>query len=219
MQKYLDDISTGKRYTLSDMVRASCNDCAGCSSCCEDMGDSILLDPLDLYQLTGHLHRTFEQLMDQYIELHVVDGMILPNLKMSAETNVCPFLNEQGRCSIHSFRPGICRVFPLGRIYEDGKLDYFLQAEGCVKQERSKVKVGKWLDTPDLKRNQKYLIDWHVFRKKIGEILAAMDDENKKRTINLFLLKAFYIQPYDGSGDFYPQFYERMERIKQVIGN
>lgn len=61
---------------------------------------------------------------------------------------------------LHSFRPGICRVFPLGRIYEDGKLDYFLQAEGCVKQERSKVKVGKWLDTPDLKRNQKYLINW-----------------------------------------------------------
>lgn len=62
MQKYLDDISNGKRYTLSDMVRASCNDCAGCSACCEDMGDSILLDPLDLYQLTGHLHITFEQL-------------------------------------------------------------------------------------------------------------------------------------------------------------
>ena len=110
-------------------------------------------------------------------------------------------------------------MFPLGRIYEDGKLDYFLQAEGCVKQERSKVKVGKWLDTPDLKRNQKYLINWHAFRKKIGEILAAMDDENQKRTINLFLLKTFYIQPYDGSGDFYPQFYERMEKIKQVIGN
>ena len=154
MQKYLDDISTGKRYTISDMVRASCNDCAGCSSCCEDMGDSILLDPLDLYQLTGHLHRTFEQLMDQSIELHVVDGMILPNLKMSAETNACPFLNEQGRCSIHSFRPGICRVFPLGRIYEDGKLDYFMQAEGCVKQERSKswkmVRYARFETEPEI---------------------------------------------------------------------
>ena len=48
MNKNLEEISDGKRYGLNDMVRAACNDCAGCSSCCEDMGESILLDPLDI---------------------------------------------------------------------------------------------------------------------------------------------------------------------------
>ena len=56
MNKNLEEISDGKRYGLNDMVRAACNDCAGCSSCCEDMGESIILDPLDIYELTKNLN-------------------------------------------------------------------------------------------------------------------------------------------------------------------
>ena len=94
MNKNLEEISDGKRYGLNDMVRAACNDCAGCSSCCEDMGESIILDPLDIYELTKNLNTTFENLLKEQIELHVVDGMILPNLKMT-DKNVCPFLKEK----------------------------------------------------------------------------------------------------------------------------
>ena len=216
MIKNLDEISDGKRYGLNDMVRAACNDCAGCSSCCEDMGDSIILDPLDIYELTSNLGCSFEDLLKKEIGLTVADGMILPNLKMTEE-NVCPFLNQEKRCSIHGFRPGICRVFPLGRIYEDDHLDYFLQLGGCVKENRSKVKVSKWLDTRELKRNQKYLIDWHAFRKKIEGILLEMEDENQKKTISMFLLNTFFMNPYDGKMDFYEQFYERMDRISCVL--
>lgn len=216
MIKNLDEISDGKRYGLNDMVRAACNDCAGCSSCCEDMGDSIILDPLDIYELTANLACSFEDLLKKEIGLTVADGMILPNLKMTEE-NVCPFLNQEKRCSIHGFRPGICRVFPLGRIYEDEQLDYFLQLDGCVKENRSKVKVCKWLDTQELKKNQKYLIDWHAFRKKIEGILLEMEDENQKKTISMFLLNTFFVNPYDGKMDFYEQFYERMDRISCVL--
>ena len=212
MIKNLDEISDGKIYGLNDMVRAACNDCAGCSSCCEDMGDSIILDPLDIYELTSNLACSFGDLLKKWIGLTVADGMILPNLKMTEE-NVCPFLNQEKRCSIHDFRPGICRVFPLGRIYEDDHLDYFLQLDGCVKANRSKVKVSKWLDTRELKRNQKYLIDWHAFRKKIEGILLEMEDENQKKTISMFLLNTFFVNPYDGKMDFYEQFYERMEGV------
>ena len=216
MIKNLDEISDGKRYGLNDMVRAACNDCAGCSSCCEDMGDSIILDPLDIYELTANLACSVEDLLKKEIGLTVADGMILPNLKMTEET-VWPFLNQEKRCSIHGFRPGICRVFPLGRIYEDDHLDYFLQLDGCVKENRSKVKVSKWLDTQELKKNQKYLIDWHAFRKKIEGILQEMEDENQKKTISMFLLNTFFMNPDDGKMDFYEQFYERMDRISCVL--
>ena len=37
----LDKITDGKRYQLSDMVKADCDDCKGCSACCHDMGNSI----------------------------------------------------------------------------------------------------------------------------------------------------------------------------------
>ena len=54
----LSEISDGKLYTANDMVRIECQECKGCSSCCHDMGESIILDPYDLYQLEkDYIHR------------------------------------------------------------------------------------------------------------------------------------------------------------------
>ncbi|MBR5565100.1 MAG: YkgJ family cysteine cluster protein [Roseburia sp.] len=217
MNKNLEEISDGKIYGLQDMVRAACNDCKGCHSCCEDMGDSIILEPLDVYLLQKNLEIPVQELIEKKIELRMVDGLILPNMMMDEKSNCCVFLNEEGRCSIHSFRPGICRLFPLGRIYDEKGLSYFLQNEGCIKQNRSKVKVSKWLDTPDLKRNQQYLVDWHDFRKKMEEVIEDTADEKTVKTITMFLLNTFFIQPYDVNVDFYEQFYERLARIQAVL--
>ena len=78
----LNDISDGRYYGLNDMVKVGCHDCEGCSACCQNMGDSIKLDPYDIHRLSQGLGQTFEEMLDQSIELHIVDGMILPNLKM-----------------------------------------------------------------------------------------------------------------------------------------
>ena len=113
MNKDLLEISDGKLYGNNDMAKVSCRDCAGCSSCCQDMGESIWLDPYDIYQLTKNMNKTMEELLTKEVEFHVEDGLILPNLKMIGEgVPQCAFLNEAGRCSIHSFRPGYCRLFP-----------------------------------------------------------------------------------------------------------
>ena len=50
------EISDGKLYSRDDMVKAGCDDCRGCSACCHGMGNSIVLDPYDVYRLT-HLAR------------------------------------------------------------------------------------------------------------------------------------------------------------------
>ena len=80
----LTRVSDGKLYELHDMVKVGCHDCAGCSLCCQDMGNSITLDPYDAFRLTRGLQQTFEQLLTGPVELHVEDGLILPNLKMKA---------------------------------------------------------------------------------------------------------------------------------------
>ena len=126
MLRDLQEISDGKIYGCNDMVRAACGDCAGCHACCEKMGTSIVLDPCDIWRLTTVTGKNFEQLLADTIELQVVDGVILPNLRMDGEKEQCVFLNEQGRCRIHAMRPGLCRVFPLGRIYEEDRIRYFL---------------------------------------------------------------------------------------------
>lgn len=216
----LDEISDGKKYSINDMVKADCDDCKGCSACCHGMGSSIVLDPLDVHRLMSHFHTRFEVLLEDKIELNIVDGVILPNLKMNtqAEGEPCIFLDAEGRCSIHEDRPGICRIFPLGRVYEDNSFSYILQIHECQKENRSKVKVSKWIDTPDLKKNQQFITDWHYFLKAAQARLAAGGDEELIKRIAMQILQYFYIEPYHTDCDFYEQFDKRLIQMKKLAG-
>ena len=60
-----------KLYSSSDMVKADCGGCKGCHDCCCGMGDSIVLDPYDIYQMNKHLGVKFEELLNHKISLHV----------------------------------------------------------------------------------------------------------------------------------------------------
>ena len=216
----LDEISDGKKYSINDMVKADCDDCKGCSACCHGMGSSIVLDPLDVHRLMSHFHTRFEVLLEDKIELNIVDGVILPNLKMNtqAEGEPCIFLDAEGRCSIHEDRPGICRIFPLGRVYEDNSFSYILQIHECQKENRSKVKVSKWIDTPDLKKNQQFITDWHSFLKAVQARLAASGDEEQIKRTAMQILQYFYIEPYHADSDFYEQFDKRLIQMKKLVG-
>jgi len=224
----LKEISDGKLYGSNDLVKADCGDCEGCSACCRGMGRSIILDPLDVFRLTQGLGMSFEELLADKVELNVVDGLILPNLKMhlsgggesgaqgtrdNMETDrreKCGFLSGEGRCMIHAFRPGICRLFPLGRYYENGGFQYFLQVHECRKENRAKVKVKKWIDIPDVKKYEKFVNDWHYFLMAKEEYVKENPEEMKK--VAMEILKRFYLTPY-AEEDFYSQFEERLQGV------
>ena len=206
----LEEISDGRLYSLNDMVKAGCDDCRGCFACCCGMGTSIVLDPYDMHRLTCGLGQTAAQLLADKLELNVVDGIVQPNIRMSGEEGRCGFLNGDGRCSIHPYRPGICRLFPLGRYYEeDGSFQYFLQ----VQEKRTKVKVRRWIDTPDAVRYDAFVRDWHGFLKLLQ---GKLTDKNAK-TMSMMVLQQFYLTPYGGEDAFYPVFYERLKQAEILV--
>lgn len=219
----INEVSDGRLYTSNDMVKMGCDDCSGCSDCCTGMGNSIILDPYDIYQLTKNLHRSFDELMsygiseenatEGVIGLDVVDGLILPHLNMTGTRECCSFLNEKGRCGIHSFRPGFCRLFPLGRIYENGTFRYFHQIYECRKTQRTKVKINKWLGIPSLKKYEQFVLDWHDLLDRVGTEVRESEEENVVKQTGLSLLYVFYRKPYDFERDFYEQFYEKLEQL------
>lgn len=202
-------------YHINDMVRTGCNDCKGCSDCCMGMGESIVLDPYDIWQLERNLNITFAELMQDKIELHVEAGIVLPNLKMKGSLECCGFLNEDGRCGIHEFRPGLCRLFPLGRKYENNELVYFVLEDACIHTDRTKVKVKKWLGVANAGRYESFLIRWHNLRKELQEKLETCSDELAKE-INMGFLNIFYVKKY-GQEDFFGQFEERMKEFANYL--
>lgn len=210
----LSQMTDGKKYMPNDMVKVGCNDCKGCDGCCNHMGSSITLDPLDVYRLCKALGTTLEELLSDMLELNLVDGVILPNLKMQGEDEVCGFLNGEGRCSIHASRPGICRLFPLGRLYEDDSFSYILQVGQCKAKNPTKMKVSKWIDTPNLKQNQEFILKWHTFLKGFQNRFKGFSTDEEMalmKQIDMQILQVFFLTPYNLEEDFYPQFYKRLE--------
>ena len=219
MERNVDmaQISDGKKYTSNDLAKLGCGDCAGCSKCCHGMGESIILDPYDIYSLTTNLETTFSELIKDKLSLSVADMIILPHLNLKAADEGCLFLDENGRCSIHSFRPGICRLFPLGRYWEDDEhFKYILQTGQCRKDNLTKIKLKKWLDTPDLAIYNSFITKWHVYIKKIQRAMQSLT-QDQIRILTMYTLKTFYTTPYDINSDFYSQFDERMELALKTL--
>lgn len=210
----IDEISDGKRYHANDMVKIECNDCKGCSDCCHDMDDTIILDPYDIYMLCKATDLSFEGLLaGGKISLRVVDGIIAPHILMQQDTKSCGFLSEEGRCTVHDFRPGFCRLFPMGRIYENDGFSYFLQVNECSYGTKNKIKLKKWLGIPALGEYEKYILHYHDLLKSFTARFTEDTNDEVVKSINMLILNTLFKEPYNGNESFYPQYYERASKI------
>lgn len=236
----VEEISDGKLYTANDMVKIGTGDCRGCSDCCR-MGPVIVLDPLDAFELNRFLQQSIEDLLNDTIELKVIDGLILPVLKLVPETRsisklddtmkhrpekgnaseepmICPYLDENGRCSIHAFRPGICRLYPLGRSWEGGDFRYILQVNECGHCNGTKVKIKKWLGIPDLGAYEAFCRDWHDFLDRTRHLLDGTAPEGRlTHQVCIYVLQQFYLCDWNVD-DFYAAFAGRRTEAMHHLG-
>ena len=205
------------RLTSHDLARISCSACEGCGECCRGMDDTIHLDPYDVCLLSQNLGTGFGELLNTRIGLHVDGGLVLPHLLMDKETDACSFLGPDGRCSIHAFRPGFCRLYPLGRVYENGTLGYFVTDSVCPGG-RSKVRIHKWLEIADLPRYEAFLLTWHDFRKDVQKKLLSAQDMELSQKTTLYILDLFYGTPTAPGRDFHTAFARRIKKARKDLG-
>ena len=105
------------------------------------MGDSIVLDPMDLLSAREKTRQNDGGDSDGGIYFTPRSGRCdsAASENDGAVRPVQFLLNDEGRCS-HDARPGFCRMFPLGRLYENGTFSYFLQVSECPKENKTKSK-------------------------------------------------------------------------------
>ena len=214
----LDEISDGKLYDINDIVKADTCGCDGCSDCCHDVGDLVVLTPFDIYEMVNYLNTTFDELIGNKIELRENNKILLPYLKMNEKNKKCSFLNYENRCTIHSKRPNICRLFPLGRAYQDDDFKYFLQIGNCPKEDLKDVKVEKWIEIENYNENKKFILEWYKFIKALTFRLKFIRDENEINEINKTLLDNCYRIKIKEDENFYSEFSKRLPEIKNKLG-
>lgn len=216
----------GKKYQYSEPAPVGCNDCEGCDVCCRQMGDTIIQDPYDMWnfcsnmRLSGGAQVTFDLLVsdDGPWELSMQDGLLLPNIKM-VDDGRCPFLNGNGRCGIHKIRSGLCRLFPLGRGFEeDGSIYYYVLGKelGCekLKGPGTPVKISDWLGHTDMEKYELFLVAWHRIKRSLQDRISLIDDAEADYYREQ-LLRIFYDKAYEG--DFYTDFAKRIEEWMSIV--
>ena len=225
----LEDIYDGNFYSPDDFVMIGCHDCAGCSDCCRQTGDTIILDPWDMYMLSKGTGKVFTDMIEKEIEIRLVDGLILPNLMQHHESSDaqdaqkkespydhCAFLSEEGRCLIHAWRPGLCRLYPMGRCYEGDQFRYILQKDECSRQNRYPVKLRDWLEIPDLESYECFVRDWHRFLRQAGNASAKLTEKSSDSVMR-YILQVFFVEPYRTGRPFLPQYENRMRICRQAL--
>ena len=197
-----------------------CADCEGCSECCRSTADTIILDPQDMYLLSKGTGKVFTDMIEREIEIRLVDGLILPNLmeEHEGEEEHCLFLTDRGRCSIHAFRPGLCRLYPMGRYYTEGSFRYILQKNECTGRVKTDVRLSDWLGIEDLPRYEAYIQDWHDFRKRVEKVVPILTEKSRD-SVQRYILQVFFVHPYRTRQDFYPQYEARMEVCRKALRN
>lgn len=239
--------SDGRHYSLEDKVNVGCHDCSGCTDCCRTTGDSIILNPRDLYYLTIGLGKKFEDMIEREIEIRLVDGLILPNIMEADEEHPeqpegCRFLTAEGRCGIHSFRPDLCRLFPVARVYENDRESgtddkecgkggnkrgskrashyYLVQTDQCSKpyEDHYPVRLQEWIGIPDREKQAytRFVQEWHDFCRQAGPRTFLMP-EQKANQVRNYILHVFFVRPWNKQQNFYPQFYSRLEQVNSVL--
>jgi Fe-S-cluster containining protein len=98
----------------SDPVQLACG-IAGCASNCCTNGPHIILNPYEIALICRASGMSYEDLLD-IVETDRVNGF---PLVMLPRESACHFWTEAG-CRIYDARPLACRLFPLGRVFENG---------------------------------------------------------------------------------------------------
>ena len=95
-------------------------------------------------------------------------------------------------------------------------MNYFLLEHACENKSRSKIKVCKWLGIEPAEKYHGFVLEWHDFRREMVHILAEGEEEQAKQ-LNLYLLRTFFLTPYDTNNDFFTQFAQRTARIRAAF--
>ncbi|MFO8010023.1 MAG: YkgJ family cysteine cluster protein [Dehalococcoidia bacterium] len=182
-------LSDYPRLSLDDKFKFSCHPGVSCfGKCCGNV--NIFLTPYDVLRMknaTG-IHST--EFLEKYTTPLVLDENQLPvvllKMREDDEDKRCPFVSDEGLCTIYNDRPWSCRMYPLGlassktRPDEGEEFCFIVDQEEtfCEGFKESKEwKVKEWLDDQDVgtynRKSDSYMklsLHPHIQqRKELGE--------------------------------------------------
>jgi Fe-S-cluster containining protein len=166
----------------TDPLQLSCGT-GGCASNCCKSGDPIVLNPYEIALICCESNMSYEDLLD-IVDTDRADGF---PLVMLPREPACHFWTKQG-CSIYKARPLACRLFPIGRVYDNMQSRFVLPGrnfcDGLVPEPARTV--GDYLKTQDTAQHIRMADRWIEFVNEI-ELMSLADKPVTSVAFHLFV--------------------------------
>ena len=187
-------IKNSKPVELNDNVRFRCKRCA---ECCRHVEGSVILEPLDAYNLAKHLNMNICDVYERYADVFILsEDVFYPifALKTTGDKKACIFL-KGNRCSVQEAKPRTCRMYPFWIEPDEGGLKYNLSSERSHHPKGSLIKVKDWV-RKNLKDEEKEVLESDI--KTIQELALLIKSAQNVGISNDEILKLVLLYRYYG---------------------
>ena len=206
--------------------------CGGCGNGCRKRND-IGLSGLDLWRLAGRLGLPTELVIASFGKKVTGSSSRIPVIRLMPrkDTGNCPFLTTRSGCAVHSHKPLVCALYPLGQSIEifpgidpskesDRRkaIHYFSQDTGCS-GEKVTLSLREYLAGFAIEEREELDLRWARDCLALSSRVKGL--EKRLRPIEMKYLqrkieRALYLD-YDSETDFAPQYEQNIAELERVL--
>ena len=194
--------------------------CRQCGKCCKNQ-NTILFSPWDIFKIAKKIGKSPFSVIRDYTEVYIGPQSRIPvvHLLMQGKKNACPFLTEEGRCSIHDAKPTVCALYPLGRVVTSETPDHALDSGGenivhyimsgqCGSAKKTHT-VREWLASFGIPEHDEFFYLWTGMQLKLSLLIREMESKGISgkalQPVWNVIFTGLYIA-YNTEEEFIPQF-------------
>lgn len=158
-----------------------------CNKCCSVR---IYLSPAEIFRICRNQNMSTTEFHQEYTKFVLNKELQIPIC--SLKTNpVCKFLQKDRTCKIYKDRPVTCKMYPIGFLYADGKLNFYHDKVCIGHTSNQKHTIKSWLEH----ENVSALIP---FEEKWIDFLYSKEVAEKRQNIKDFAeLFAYLFYDFD----------------------
>lgn len=195
-------------------------DCDQCAKCCRKRRSPVLITGADAFRIACGTHQPIKLALYKHTSWYIGDQSHIPVVYLEERFDgSCSFL-RQGRCEIQDFKPAVCALYPLGRMfdYQKNQFCYFHSGDQCgIPPDKAKEwTLNQWLDASHIRDQEQDAFAWSQFLVGVVPFTAKLNREELDNDLVLKLLDVLYLD-YDIDKPYRDQVLENEEAISQYV--
>ena len=214
---------------LDDTFKFHCDQCGKCCT----YRDDIILSPMDIFKMARELKITPVDFYHESCVFNIGEHTRMPIVRLGSvgKDYHCVLLKNH-KCSVHTVKPAVCGMFPLGRYmsfekdtydqadFAINKVKYLLQPPDCGDDSEEHT-VREWLSGFDINLEDEVFVEWQKAISRFGNKIKELEKKQDMLTMMeiWFVVRVVLYLQYDTSKDFLPQFKNNAEHLLKLLDN